>query len=468
MFKKYKPYKTLLIIGDALLIVLSLYIIGELRPLLPGKSIMAESVAPKPLLYPLTVILWHVHFAVTGVYDLRKIPSFSSQWIALTIAYILGVMIFGGLLYFTFRDVSRMLALYFCGFSYLALTMERAVVVGLLRKFRNAGKPAKVLIIGATDSGIRIALTMLERHRSVYNIVGFVDNDPSEYGLLPSSFLGKIEDVPRLVQKKEIEIVVVALPDARTAEVEDLVISLDALPVRVYLAPDMLNLAMIHAEVENFGDLIVVGVREPMIQGPRRVAKRILDLVVSSICLLVFWPVMLIIWVAIKIDSPGPALYKPERVGENGRKFTMLKFRTMYVDADKRVQQVKQKDEYGREVEIYKTDDDPRVTRVGRFLRKTSLDELPQLFNVFKGEMSLVGPRPEQPFITEKYEHWQWQRLAVPPGVTGWWQVSGRSDLPLHLNTQYDLYYVRNYSLSLDLKILLKTIVVVLKGKGAY
>jgi exopolysaccharide biosynthesis polyprenyl glycosylphosphotransferase len=377
-------------------------------------------------------------------------------------------MIFAGLLFFTYRDVSRMLILYFCGVSYIALTLERAALVGLLRKFRKAGTPARVLIIGATDSGIRIALTMLEHHRSVYDIVGFVDNDPTEYGLLPSSFLGKVQDVPRLVQELDLEIVVVALPDARASEVEELVISLDALPVRVYLVPDMLNLAMIHSEVESFGDLMIVGLREPMIQGARRVAKRAMDLVISSICLLLLWPVMLAIWLAIKVDSPGPALYKPVRVGENGRKFTMLKFRTMYVDADKMVQKTKQKDEYGQEIEIYKTDQDPRVTRVGRFLRKTSLDELPQLFNVFKGEMSLVGPRPEQPFITEKYEHWQWQRLAAPPGVTGWWQVSGRSDLPLHLNTQYDLYYVRNYSLLLDIKILLKTILVVLKGKGAY
>ena len=144
----------------------------------------------------------------------------------------------------------------------------------------------------------------------------------------------------------------------------------------------------------------------------------------------------------------------------------MLKFRTMYVN-QQHVQAPAPSKEELCEI-VHKVEHDPRVTRVGRFLRKTSLDELPQLLNVLKGEMSLVGPRPEQPFLTQCYDHWQWQRLSVPPGVTGWWQISGRSDLPMHLNTQYDMYYVRNYSVLLDLKILFKTVGAVLKGKGAY
>jgi lipopolysaccharide/colanic/teichoic acid biosynthesis glycosyltransferase len=175
---------------------------------------------------------------------------------------------------------------------------------------------------------------------------------------------------------------------------------------------------------------------------------------------------MILIWVAVKLDSPGPGLFSSERVGENGSIFRMYKFRTMHVGAADLVEEVATRDEQGRP--IFKVRNDPRVTRVGRVLRRTSLDELPQLYNVLKGEMSLVGPRPEQPFITVLYDHWQWQRLSVPPGVTGWWQVSGRSDLPMHQNTQYDVYYVKNYSLLLDLKILFRTLGVVIRGKGAY
>jgi lipopolysaccharide/colanic/teichoic acid biosynthesis glycosyltransferase len=179
----------------------------------------------------------------------------------------------------------------------------------------------------------------------------------------------------------------------------------------------------------------------------------------------------IIIWLAIKLDSPGPALFVADRVGQNGKIFKMFKFRTMKVGLESVQQEAAASPLMSREDSckiVYKTKDDPRITRVGKFLRKTSLDELPQLINVFKGEMSVVGPRPEQPFLTQCYDHWQWQRLAVPPGVTGWWQISGRSDLPMHLNAQYDVYYVRNYSLLLDLKILFKTIGVVLKGRGAY
>ncbi len=138
----------------------------------------------------------------------------------------------------------------------------------------------------------------------------------------------------------------------------------------------------------------------------------------------------------------------------------------MYVDAEQRLPEVIRRDEQGRL--IYKRPDDPRVTRVGRFLRRTSLDELPQLFNVLKGEMSLVGPRPELPWLVDQYEAWQRKRFAVPPGMTGWWQVNGRSDRAMHLHTEYDLYYIQHYSPLLDLQILWKTIGVVLRGRGAY
>jgi lipopolysaccharide/colanic/teichoic acid biosynthesis glycosyltransferase len=153
-------------------------------------------------------------------------------------------------------------------------------------------------------------------------------------------------------------------------------------------------------------------------------------------------------------------------VGENGGVFIMYKFRTMVADADQRINQAIQPDSSG--VVNHKKPDDPRITRAGRFLRKTSLDELPQLFNVLKGDMSLVGPRPEMPALVERYILWQRERFAVPQGMTGWWQVNGRSSKPLHLNTEDDLYYVRNYSVWLDLQILVKTVWVVIRGRGAF
>jgi len=210
----------------------------------------------------------------------------------------------------------------------------------------------------------------------------------------------------------------------------------------------------------------LIGLRDPAITGTNRLIKRLLDLVLASVGLVLAAPLMLGIAIAIRLDSPGPAIFRQQRVGENGRLFTIYKFRSMQADAEEHQQEVVAHP--GAGVLLHKRPDDPRVTRVGRFLRRTSLDELPQLINVLKGEMSLVGPRPELPWLVEQYEAWQHKRFAVPPGITGWWQINGRSDRPMHLHTDDDIYYIQNYSPLLDLRILWRTIGVVLKGHGAY
>ncbi|HET8626077.1 MAG TPA: sugar transferase, partial [Thermomicrobiales bacterium] len=174
--------------------------------------------------------------------------------------------------------------------------------------------------------------------------------------------------------------------------------------------------------------------------------------------LLLGWPLGLVIAAAIKLDSRGPVFYRAARIGEDGRPFTMYKFRTMVAGADG----------HPHARGPGKTHDDPRITRVGRWLRRTSVDELPQLWNVLRGEMSLVGPRPEQPFIVAGYEPWQRRRMHIRPGMTGWWQVNGRSEYPMHLHTDFDLYYLENYSLLLDLRILGRTLGAVITGRGAY
>jgi lipopolysaccharide/colanic/teichoic acid biosynthesis glycosyltransferase len=202
------------------------------------------------------------------------------------------------------------------------------------------------------------------------------------------------------------------------------------------------------------------------ISGYQRAVKRTLDIVTSSILLVVLTPIMLVIAVAIKLDSRGPILFRQKRVGEGGRIFEMFKFRSMYADAEARQAEVYRFTENGHL--LHKHRDDPRVTPVGRILRRTSLDELPQFLNVFMGEMSLVGPRPELPMLVARYEPWQRERLLVPQGLTGWWQINGRSEKPMHLHTEADIYYVRNYSLLLDIRIMFKTFSVVLRGSDAF
>jgi exopolysaccharide biosynthesis polyprenyl glycosylphosphotransferase len=218
--------------------------------------------------------------------------------------------------------------------------------------------------------------------------------------------------------------------------------------------------------VEEFAGLPMLDLRAPALNEYQRMVKRAFDLTLTFLMLIPALPIMALIATAIALDSPGPIIFSQSRVGENGKLFQMHKFRSMVADADKRLDEVTRPTANGKVV--HKFANDPRVTRVGRFLRRTSLDELPQLFNVIKGDMSIVGPRPELPLLVEQYEPWQHKRFSVPQGMTGWWQINGRSDKPMHLNTEDDLFYIHNYSLLLDLHILVKTVWVVLRGKGAY
>lgn len=194
------------------------------------------------------------------------------------------------------------------------------------------------------------------------------------------------------------------------------------------------------------------------------VLKRALDVAVATILLLLLSPLFLFVLLLVRLDSDGPAIYRQQRVGHNAQVFRIFKFRTMTNDPSDEVIWIV--DEFGRS--RHKLRHDPRVTTVGRWLRRTSVDELPQLINVLRGEMSLIGPRPELPQIVEGYAQWQHARHLVRPGLTGWWQVSGRSDLPMHEHTELDVFYVRRQSFRLDMQIAVKTVRVVFKGEGAF
>ena len=372
-------------------------------------------------------------------------------------------------LYLTYRDVPRLLFVYFVVLDVFFLLMLRLTLrIG----FRIAGarrmQEVRVLIVGAGKVGRQVAQEIQTQSWTGLTLVGYLDDDPTkqESVLEGAPVLGQLEAANRLVQSQRIDEVILALPLRAHGPLEDLVLALQTLPVRVRVVPDFFDLAIFRATIEDFGGIPLIGLRDPAIDGYNRTIKRAFDLVIATLGLLLVWPIMLLVAVAIKLDSPGPVFFKQSRVGENARVFTMIKFRSMVVDAEQRQAEVMKTTDNG--VVMHKTANDPRITRVGHFIRRTSLDEIPQLFNVLKGDMSLVGPRPELPFLVERYERWQRQRFAVPPGITGWWQINGRSDKLMHLHTEDDLYYIRNYSPLLDLQILWRTIAVVLRGRGAY
>jgi exopolysaccharide biosynthesis polyprenyl glycosylphosphotransferase len=400
------------------------------------------------------------------VYDSQLATNAGRQIQRLTMAVPVASFVLGGFLYFTFREVSRLLIVYFATLDWGLLALLRVAAGYLLQSLRDVRNTAgRVLVVGAGETAAEVAAIIKRELNPAYQVVGFVcDAEPEEESCSP--VLGSISQTPDVAWDKGCDEIIVALPAECHEQIERIVYELQAQPVHVYIVPDLFRLAMVRARVETLFGLPLVGLREPVIDGVDWALKRTFDLLVAVVILPFALPLMALVALAILLDDGAPVFFRQERVGENGCRFDILKFRTMVPGAEKLRDRVTRIDENG--FRVYKTRRDPRLTRLGRFLRRWSLDELPQLYNVLRGEMSLVGPRPEQEFVVEQYQPWQRQRLAVPPGITGWWQVSGRSDLPMHLNTQYDLFYIRNYSLWLDLRILWLTVGAVLQRKGAY
>ena len=264
-----------------------------------------------------------------------------------------------------------------------------------------------------------------------------------------------------------IDELVVALPAQSRTRIVEIVAQMQSFPVAIRVVPDLLDIVTIRATVEDYGGIPLIGVREPAIVGFDRAMKRALDLIGAMVGLLIFGPtVMVLTALAIRLDSPGPIFFTQVRTGENGRTFRMIKFRSMVDGADRQVGEVIGLSRLPGPA--FKVKNDPRITRVGRFIRRTSIDELPQLFNVLRGDMSLVGPRPEELSIARQYSSWHYKRLMVKPGLTGPMQINGRGDLPLDDRVKLELAYIENYSLLTDLKILLKTVPVIISGRGSY
>lgn len=236
--------------------------------------------------------------------------------------------------------------------------------------------------------------------------------------------------------------------------------------IGLIMAPALTDIAGPRIHTQQVAGLPLIHVTTPTLEGGQRVAKRLFDITVAALLILISSPLMLIIAMLVKIDSRGPVIFRQDRIGIEGRPFQMLKFRSMVVDAETLLSQLQEQNE--GEGLLFKIKNDPRITRVGQVLRKYSLDELPQLFNILSGSMSLVGPRPPLPNEVEAYEHDVRRRLLVKPGLTGLWQVSGRSNLSWQDSVRLDLYYVENWSLAGDLVIILRTVRAVFRGTGAY
>jgi Undecaprenyl-phosphate galactose phosphotransferase WbaP len=332
---------------------------------------------------------------------------------------------------------------------------------------------SKVLIVGAGEAGER-ALQALRRESNLgYEVVGFIDDKSSKKqtfvnGVKVHNSLNHIE---RYIKNCDIQDVVIALTNVDKRVLAQLINQLQLKAKSVLYVPDFAGMAVIGTELRHFfhDQFFAVEINNNLIQPLNYVTKKIFDYAVCLVLSLLLFIPIVIISIVIRITSPGPAIHKQQRIGKNSIPFMCYKFRTMYCDAEQRLNKILSSDpEAKKEWETYwKLKNDPRVTPLGNFLRRTSLDELPQIFNVLKGEMSIVGPRPYLPREWGSLKEYSEIIHSVPPGITGLWQVSGRSNSTYEQRLSLDSWYVRNWNLWIDIVILFRTVYVVLKKEGA-
>lgn len=414
---------------------------------------------------------WLIIFWLFGMYDFRYLFSGMHEYARALNACTLGMMLVILLIFF-FPDL--IIARGWVVASWLIVTFSmllgRFTLRRIVQHMRAKGRFLTiVLVVGANEEGQAIATQLQENPRAGVWIAGFADDQLSQGSqLLPGvAVLGSVDAVATLVRQHGIQEIVIASTALSREKLLGLFQTFGAdEDISLRMSSGLYEIMTTGVEVQEIGNVPLLSISKVRLSGSELFMKRMLDLSVASIVLLLFWPLMLIISLAVKFDSPGPVLYRRRVVGVGGKLYYALKFRTMYGDAEARLAR---DPELRRQFEEnYKLKDDPRVTRVGRFLRRTSLDELPQLWNVLRGQMSLVGPRMITTEERARYGKWRMNLTTVKPGITGLWQVSGRSDLSYEERVKLDMHYIRNYSLWLDLHLLYETIPVVFKGHGAY
>jgi exopolysaccharide biosynthesis polyprenyl glycosylphosphotransferase len=351
----------------------------------------------------------------------------------------------------------------------ILLALSRMVQNGIVGWLRARGVGvSRVIIVGAGEVGRTVMRTTVARPELGHQIVGFVDDNPEKGQTDIGRFkaLGSTNNLARLIEEESVDEVIITLPWMYHRKIMGIVRECARWQVSARIVPDLFQMSLSKVDVDDLGGVPLIGVREVGFGRGALLIRRGIDIMGAIAGLVLGAPLLALIALAIRLDSPGPILFRQARVGAGGKLFQICKFRSMHEGAEAELERLRDLNE--ADGPIFKIQDDPRLTRVGRFLRHTSFDELPQLWNVLRGEMGLVGPRPPLPAEVSRYMEWHKKRLEVRPGLTGLWQVSGRSLLSFDEMVLLDIYYIENWSLWLDFKIMLRTIPQVLFGDGAY
>ncbi len=454
---------------------------GQLVELLDSGAVVSGDDTLPSLVVLAVAFIWPVLFSAFSVYDGRRNESLRKELANVFAAICLGTMALAGLLYFTYRETPRTLIALFFVLDAILLCGSR-IALWIYRRWENGSRQTMtqgVLVIGAGKVGRNTVNQVSKYAWADIHLIGFVDDDPNKQGKSVDNLpvLGTLDDLPTLVSKLRVHAAIIALPLHAHERLVQTCQLLQSMNVRVYVIPDLFALSCPSAALDGFSGIPVIDLGARGITGLPRLIKRVFDITVASVGVVVVSPLLLIIAVLVKLDSPGSILYRQDRIGENGCPFKMYKFRSMRANTDPAIhrahvtrlirENLKIQDTNKNKNATLKMENDPRITRVGRFIRKTSLDELPQLFNVLHGEMSLVGPRPPLAYEVEMYEDWHKRRLEGIPGITGLWQVKGRNRVCFDEMVRMDLEYIEHQSLWLDLKLLIQTSLAVLSGRGA-
>lgn len=411
---------------------------------------------------------WLVIFVVMGMYKKLYLVSRLDEFIKVFKASVLGSLI----LYFVINinenisiEDQRSITIIYWATIFGLLAMNRFVVRTIQRFYAQRGKGLHRTIIIGTGSTAKVAYDDLIRNKTLgMQVLGFIQVNgkapDQDSGIAREEVIGNLKDIEEIIEERQVQDILVALEPERRRDLVDVISKVDFPEVSLKLLPDFYQLVSgLNKTNQIFGMPLVEISPEPMPLWEKTI-KRALDIIVSLVVLIVTFPILLIIGIAVRMTSPGPAIYRQERVGRNGKLFTIYKFRTMFNDAER------------HSGPTWARPDDPRVTKIGYWLRKLRIDEVPQLLNVLKGDMSLVGPRPERPHFVEQFRRQiplYTRRLRVRPGITGWAQVKWKYDSSLDdvkEKTKFDLFYIENISLKMDAKIIINTIITILKGKG--
>jgi exopolysaccharide biosynthesis polyprenyl glycosylphosphotransferase len=419
---------------------------------------------------PFVILAIHASFHLYEAY--RYTPA--EEFRRLVLAIVLGIASLMLLSFWFQSNLSRM---------WVGLSLGLSLVLGLLSRRswhrwmgrqRQRGRLAfDTLVVGNNREG-RHLVDQMARRPIGFRPVGIVavGDDPDDASVIDLTaarsvpVVGRADELRALIERTGAECVFVASSAIASEDMRPIAEAVRLSGVEVRITATLPEVLASRLSVQPLGGITALSLRPVRLTGTQMVAKLTFDILLAGLLLIVLAPLLAAIALAIRTTSPGPVLFRQQRVGLRGRPFTMLKFRTMGLGADAMVDDLRAA--RGVDDVMFKLADDPRVTRVGRFLRRYSLDELPQLLNVVRGEMSLVGPRPPLPEEVTRYEPWQFDRLEVPPGITGLWQVSGRADLSFDDCVRLDVFYIENWSLAYDLYILGRTIPILLSSRGAY